>query len=243
MPKSLNVEAQLRFAATTVGRDKVYRFVQYFARFLAYYLAQRGTYSKETIQRLANLKSSIGLARKLMRVGKPIEHLQTLFKSLNQRDEVLRVLSVGRSASLGIYLVYDMFQWVSKHPWAGVYRFQNIRSIAQKAARFWMIGIALNLIASAYKLRQTTCRQADLQRAIKAQGGHASANEDTRLALRQIRKEKAGIQRQLVQDGFDILIPSTTLEYTGLNDGLVGLAGTITSLMGIKSQWQKVNSK
>jgi peroxin-11B len=64
MPKPLNVEAQLRFAATTVGRDKVYRFVQYFARFLAYYLAQRENYNKETVQRLSNLKSSIGLARK-----------------------------------------------------------------------------------------------------------------------------------------------------------------------------------
>ena len=47
-----------------------------------------------------------------MRVGKPIEHLQTLLKTLNQRDEVLRVLLVGRSASLGIYLIYDMLQWV-----------------------------------------------------------------------------------------------------------------------------------
>ena len=64
MLKSLNVEAQMRFAATTVGRDKVYRFVQYLSRFLAYYLAQREGYNKETVQRLANLKSSIGLARK-----------------------------------------------------------------------------------------------------------------------------------------------------------------------------------
>jgi peroxin-11B len=61
--KGLGIDAHIRYAATTVGRDKVYRFVQYLSRFLAYYLAQREDY-KDLAKRLSSLKSSIGLSRK-----------------------------------------------------------------------------------------------------------------------------------------------------------------------------------
>ena len=44
-------------------RLQIYRSVQYFARFLAYALAQRG-YSKELIAQLAALKSTLGQSRK-----------------------------------------------------------------------------------------------------------------------------------------------------------------------------------
>lgn len=46
-----------------VGRDKLYRAVQYYARFLAYYCLRKG-YSKETVARLQALKSTLGLSRK-----------------------------------------------------------------------------------------------------------------------------------------------------------------------------------
>ncbi|RKP07734.1 peroxisomal biogenesis factor 11 [Thamnocephalis sphaerospora] len=235
--KGLGIDNHLRYAATTMGRDKVYRLVQYFARFLGYYLAQREGYDKQTVQRLANLKSSLGLARKLMRIGKPIEHLQTLVKSFGIHDDVLRVLAVGRSASLGVYLFFDMLQWV------GVYKFQDIRAISQKAARFWMIGLALNLNAGLYRARNNTLRLAVAQRAVRAQGGASAASDDTRNELRAARKYFAATKRQLLQDSLDILIPSTTLGYTGLSEGQVGLAGTITSVMGVQSQWNKVCTK
>jgi peroxin-11B len=57
------VDRSLKYASTTVGRDKAYRAVQYFARFLAWYL-KRQDYNKETIQRFNNLKSTLGLSRK-----------------------------------------------------------------------------------------------------------------------------------------------------------------------------------
>lgn len=49
--------------ARAVGRDKLYRAVQYYARFLAYYCLRKG-YSKETVARLQALKSTLGLSRK-----------------------------------------------------------------------------------------------------------------------------------------------------------------------------------
>jgi len=57
------VNSSLKYASTTVGRDKVYRAVQNFARFMAWYLLRQG-FSKATIQRWEALKKNMSLSRK-----------------------------------------------------------------------------------------------------------------------------------------------------------------------------------
>lgn len=59
----ISVQPWLRFTATTVGRDKIYRGVQYFSRFLAWYLLRQGA-TKETVARFNNLKKTLALSRK-----------------------------------------------------------------------------------------------------------------------------------------------------------------------------------
>src|SRR5690349_9608420 len=59
----INVQPWLKYTATTVGRDKIYRAVQYFSRFLAWYLLRQGA-TKETVARFNNLKKTLGLSRK-----------------------------------------------------------------------------------------------------------------------------------------------------------------------------------
>lgn len=60
------VNRSIKYASTTVGRDKVYRAVQNLARFLAWYLKRQDYNNKEIIQRFSNLKSALGLSRKRM---------------------------------------------------------------------------------------------------------------------------------------------------------------------------------
>jgi len=59
----INVQPWLKYTATTVGRDKIYRGIQYFSRFLAWYLLRQG-YTKETVARFNSLKKTLGLSRK-----------------------------------------------------------------------------------------------------------------------------------------------------------------------------------
>jgi peroxin-11B len=65
----------LRFVATTVGRDKVLRTLQYLARFLSWYLLRKG-YTVSAIAPWEAMKKNFGAARKVMRIGKNIEHLK-----------------------------------------------------------------------------------------------------------------------------------------------------------------------
>ena len=51
--------------------------------------------------------------------------------------------------------------------------------------------------------------------------------------------ERAGARLQLLSDLCDLTVPSTALGWVGLDDGIVGLAGTVSSLIGVYSQWKK----
>jgi len=65
----------LRFIATTVGRDKALRLVQYMARFLSWYLLRKG-YAASSIAPWEAIKKTFGQARKVMRIGKNVEHMK-----------------------------------------------------------------------------------------------------------------------------------------------------------------------
>lgn len=101
-----------RYLNTTVGREKLCRLVQYFARFYAFYLFRSGA-PKDTIQRWVDLKTHLGNGRKFFRLLKPVEFAQTGVKSLTIRDEVLRYTSVAKQIGMAFYYLSEVFVLVS----------------------------------------------------------------------------------------------------------------------------------
>lgn len=52
-------------------------------------------------------------------------------------------------------------------------------------------------------------------------------------------RERAATQLQLLSDLCDLTVPSSALGYVNLDDGIVGLAGTVSSLIGLNAAWAK----
>lgn len=53
-------------------------------------------------------------------------------------------------------------------------------------------------------------------------------------------RERNALNMQLICDLCDITVPSFGLGYVSfLDDGIVGLAGTLSSMIGVYSVWQK----
>ncbi|KAG0013373.1 Peroxisomal membrane protein PMP27 [Entomortierella chlamydospora] len=233
----INVQPWLKFTATVVGRDKIYRTVQYFSRFLAWYLFRQGA-TKETVARFNNLKKTLGLSRKLMRFGKPVEHFENAAKATSLKDEILRFFTIGRQLSYAGYLTFDALIFIDG---SGAYKFKNIKKYSEYASRFWMSGIVFGILTGLYKTRQIQIR-----RHVAARGlAHSVESEksNARTELKALAKEQQSVNRQLVQDGLDVLLPATALGYLSLDDGALGLIGTITAIMGAQTQWRKVNKK
>ncbi len=44
---------------------------------------------------------------------------------------------------------------------------------------------------------------------------------------------------QLVSDLCDLTIPISALGWMAIDDGFVGIAGTVSSLIGVYTQWKK----
>lgn len=52
-------------------------------------------------------------------------------------------------------------------------------------------------------------------------------------------RERVAARIQLVSDLCDLAIPLSGLGYVKLDDGIVGIAGTVSSLIGVWSAWKK----
>ncbi|KAF9921195.1 Peroxisomal membrane protein PMP27 [Linnemannia zychae] len=232
----INVQPWLKFTATTAGRDKIYRAVQYFSRFFAWYLLRQGA-TKETVARFDNLKKTLALSRKLMRIGKPVEHLEMALNATAVKDEVLRFFAVAKQLAYAGYLTFDALIFLDG---SGAYKFKQIKRYSELANKFWLAGIACSFIAGLYKTRQIQIRRHSALRGLKHREESEKTSSRSEIAI--LDREQHAMNKVLLQDGLDLLIPASGLGYVNLDDGVVGLIGTITSLMGAQTQWAKVNS-
>jgi peroxin-11B len=221
------VSHYLKFVATTVGRDKLLRTIQYFSRFYAWYL-YRTNHATATIKPWEAIKKNFGLARKLMRVGKNVEHFKAaaLAADNKQLDPVLRYCAIGRQLGYGTYLTFDMFTYLDA---AGIRPMASAKRLGREAYRAWMTGLLFNVVAGVYTLYHLRLREKSLDR--KDGEGVVEAKK--------LQREKGIAQIQLISDLCDLSAPTSALGYTNFDDGFVGLAGTVSSLIGVYNTWKK----
>ena len=156
------VSHYLKFLSTTIGRDKLLRTIQYFARFYAWYLLRTNA-ANSSVTPFNLLKAQLGLTRKLLRVGKNVEHLKAAAAASDAKsmDPVLRYATIGRQLGYAGYLSFDMatvLDTIKVRPWAGAKR------AGQEAYRFWAMGLACSVVAQVYTLWRLKQREARIDR-------------------------------------------------------------------------------
>ncbi|KAL1841877.1 hypothetical protein VTJ49DRAFT_6476 [Mycothermus thermophilus] len=225
------VSHYLKFVATTVGRDKLLRTIQYFARFFAWYLL-RTNRPQTTIAPWEAIKKQFGLVRKVLRAGKNVEHLRAAASAAAgadakvAADPVLKYATVGRQLGYAGYLTMDMLTLPDA---VGAHKFKKAKTFQQEAYRFWAAGIACSIVKELYTLWSLKQREAKVDRK-EGEG----VLESKRIAM-----ERTASQLQLTSDLCDLTVPISALKWVNLDDGFVGLAGTVSSLIGVYLQWKK----
>jgi len=150
----------LKFAATTVGRDKLLRTIQYFARFYAWYLLRTNN-PQSAIAPWEAVKKQFGLVRKVLRAGKNVEHIKAAAVAAADAkvtDPVLRYAAVGRQLGYAGYLTFDLATLLDA---TGVRKTVHAKRLQQEAYRFWAVGISCSIVAQLYTqyvLRQREAR-------------------------------------------------------------------------------------
>jgi len=152
----------LKFVATTVGRDKLLRTLQYFARFYAWYLL-RTNRPQTSIQPWETMKKQFGMVRKVLRAGKNIEHFKAAAAASDAKttDPVLRYTAVGRQLGYAGYLTLDLATLLDA---TGIRKSPSAKRFQQEAFRFWAMGLACSVVAQTYTLYQLQQREARVDR-------------------------------------------------------------------------------
>ncbi|CRG84068.1 hypothetical protein PISL3812_01407 [Talaromyces islandicus] len=223
-----SVAHYLRFVATTLGRDKVLRTLQYFARFYSWYLFRTNN-TKAAIAPWDALKKQFGLTRKVLRAGKFVEHLKAAavaFDNKNPADPVLKNLAIGRQLGYAGYLGLDVLTLVDA---LGFKKFESAKKLQEHAYRAWFSGLVFSFVAGVYTLYRLNEKEKTVDR--KEGEGVVEAKK--------IERERVAARIQLVSDVCDLTVPIAALGYANLDDGIVGIAGTISSLIGVWSAWKK----
>lgn len=156
------VSHYLKFVATTVGRDKLLRTIQYFARFYAWYLL-RTNKPQASVAPWETLKKQFGLVRKVLRAGKNVEHLRAAATAADAKgmDPVLRYAAVGRQLGYAGYLTMDLATLLDA---TGVRKTVHAKRLQQEAYRFWAAGITCSIVAQLYTQYQLRQREARVDR-------------------------------------------------------------------------------
>ncbi|KAJ7225399.1 peroxisomal biogenesis factor 11 [Mycena pura] len=234
-----SVSQGIRVGATTLGRDKAYRAVQNFARFYAWYLISRG--DKADAAKWTALKSHLGTARKLMRIGKPMEHLQAALRAaLAQGPVAEQFTTIARQIAYFLYLSLDAMTWVHTIKFTNFHP-DTAAKIARIANRAWLSGILFSIAHAAFKTARLT-REIKLLRVQHAEKDLGlQADRETR--LRTIAANRVAVRHQFIIDLLDLWNPATALGLSNLSDGFVGISGVISSLMALEKQWEAVGGK
>ncbi|CCM00894.1 uncharacterized protein FIBRA_02940 [Fibroporia radiculosa] len=221
------VSQSLKVLGTNLGRDKLYRAIQYFSRFLSWYLLVKGY--KIEAARWNALKNHLALGRKLMRLGKPVEHLQAALRASQSTGEIAeQITTICRQVGYFGYLTYDALVW------ANTVKFFNLKpSTAQKvgknANRFWLAGILFSIAHGLFKAGRIANEVSKLRSGHLTDKGENVDREVKRNALRVARE---ATRQQFTIDILDLWIPASNLGLTNLNDGVLGIFGLVSSVSG-----------
>lgn len=217
----------LKLMESQVGRDKVLRVVQYFARFMSFYVFRKG-YTKETIAQWKTLQTHVSLCRKLFRLGKPLAHLKTISAAYHNKtaDPMIRATTICRNFGFMGFLSLDSLVWLHLSK-VRPFRPETFKRIQQIAFRFWAFSLASGVVSDLYRLNKVHRTKQALM-----------AEKETDLtSIKKVQDEKFAATKQLLWDLMDSTIPLTGLGITKFDDGFVGLCGLTTSLFGLKQVW------
>jgi len=213
----------LRFLESNAGRDKIARTLQFISKFLGWWLVVNGR--EDLAKRFTNLESSSSMARKLFRLGKSLSYFNNVATSYHEEsDLVVKTTSCVGDAALGIWLLFDHVLWAGK---LGIYTGDTTKQ-NRRAYQFWLLAMCMGILKNSYLLHQT----------------QQSAKNTTKTeSLNALRQRQFAYLLDLLRNVFDLLIPITSLSTRAaarIPSGVVGLSGTISSLIGFYQVWSKI---
>lgn len=209
----------LRFFDSSPKREKAFRLVAYLSRFLAYY-AQRQGYPLQVVNKFLSLKTNATFIRKGLRFLKPLNHIEIAAKLFDNKNVEFRWANIIRNLCLAGYLTLDSIVWFKM---MGLINAKKYPNLGKYATYFWLFSLIAGLINGFQKLVS-----------FKAYKSNADESDEK---LKSVNSQLYQTRRKLIWDALDCFIALNLTGYLHFTEGDIGLAGTITSIMGLNDLW------
>ncbi|KAK7074642.1 Peroxisomal membrane protein PMP30B [Halocaridina rubra] len=224
----------MKINASTAGKDKIFRLLQYLSRFIWHNLEGRKNL-RDAVARLKIIESAFSTFRKLLRLGKSIEVIYGALKTLHLSDAVLRVLLTLSRIYQSLFLFVDHIIWIGR---AGLLEI-NRDKWTLYSNRFWLGAIILNLMRDVYEIITIMQKSAKCKNplpcvyknfpVVKTVYNLVPASRPLVL----FAEEHRDVFWDCIKNFCDFWIPLTSLGHTSLSPGMVGLLGSVSSLAGL----------
>ena len=180
-----------------------------------------------------------------MRIGKFLEHLKAAavaFDNKNPVDPVLKYLAIGRQLGYAGYLTLDAVTVIDV---IGIRKLASAKRLQESAYRSWAAGLIFSAVAGVYTLVRLQEKEKTIDR--KEGEGVVEAKKIEKYGFvpavngrdANFSRERSAARVQLISDVCDLAAPLSAVGILNLDDGIVGISGTVSSLIGVWSQWRK----
>jgi peroxin-11B len=180
----------------------------------------------------------------VFRLFRSLEYLQDALQSFALADAVERVVSVLKGSSLSVWLLFDHVQWLQKAGYLKL-RAETLAAVDRYHSEAWFSGLLFGALLCLYRLQLLVKEE----RLLSASATPPSTAADIlhRTDLTELRKRqllrlqdrKAAQVIGVVKNMTDLIIPAARLRWLLVSDGTVGLAGSITSCIGVYQTYPK----
>ncbi|KAG0680587.1 Peroxisomal membrane protein PMP27 [Pichia californica] len=228
----------LKFSSSTDAREKILRLLQYFVRFLRFWKF-RSTLSPELVALLPSLQNFFTMARKPLRVLKPLNNLKALSICISDElsDPVLRYSEAIKQFGLLLFFGLDLIQLPKMLGLLGgkgvnenLAKYKVIKNANKYAAAMWCLSIFAGITKNLRQFQMVIVRYLNEKNMNKSESEINQEGKPHSLAVNKI-------QRDFVKNILDMVIASNMYGNFGINDGIIGGFGVITSILGLQDLW------
>ncbi|XP_002131580.2 peroxisomal membrane protein 11A-like [Ciona intestinalis] len=202
----------IEYTSKTTGRDKLYRVTQYACKVIGWSLKNSSSY-EDVVAKLAKVESHSSTTRKFFRLGRSLESLRNAQKTVHLADPVLRTTLTIAHLNRALFLAIDHYLWLGR---VGVVKVDKKWDLS--ASRYYLASIIITLVRDLYAIYV---------------GMERSKREGKRYSfLARLCYADPAATVDLVRNICDYPIPASKLGFFPKHDGLIGVLGLISSILG-----------
>ena len=172
----------------------------------------------------------------VFRMGKSLEMIQAAKRALRIPDGFLKIVVPLAKIGSSLYLFCDHLIWLAKmRLWA-----RDEQYWSRQAFRFWLFSLIMALMRDAYELvLDYRVESQRLKTNSKTLASSSSSAPTVPSTLSSILYNHKALILDVTKNSADIFIPLDRLGLVSLPSGVVGLMGTMSSLIGLYTDWDE----